>query len=318
MSDMGFLPAVRRLLEQTHPDRQVLLFSATLDGAVGKLAAAACSATRCATRSARRVPTCRRHSTSSGRWSGPSVRRSSPTSCARSGRPSCSAAPATAPTASPSSSAGSASAAAAIHGDRSQAQRDRALQAFAAGHVPVLVATDVAARGVHVDDVAGVVHFDPPADGATYVHRSGRTARAGASGVVVSLIEPAATKDARKMQREVGIDTPIGSPDVRDAPGADDRTRCAAGAGAGIGIGIDTSAVAEAGERPPDRHGHHVPRRPRLRLHRRRPRQGAVRPPDQHRHEGVDRPAGRVRRASRPQGPRGVRRRPRLIARRSS
>ena len=94
-----------------------------------------------------------------------------------------------------------------------------------------------------------------------------------ASGVVVSLIEPAATKDARKMQREVRIDTPIGSPDVR-APGADDRTRRRAGAGAGAGIGIETSAGAEAGERPPDRHGHHIPRRPRLRLHRRRPRQG--------------------------------------------
>ena len=73
------------------------------------------------------------------------------------------------------------------------AARDRALQAFRPARC-VLVATDVAARGVHVDDVAAVVHFDPPADDSTYVHRSGRTARAGASGVVVSLVEPAATR----------------------------------------------------------------------------------------------------------------------------
>src|SRR5690606_17291674 len=73
-----------------------------------------------------------------------------------------------------------------IHGGRSQAQRDRALEQFMAGTASVLVATDVAARGIHVNEVAGVVHYDAPADGATYVHRSGRTARAGASGVVVA------------------------------------------------------------------------------------------------------------------------------------
>ena len=69
-----------------------------------------------------------------------------------------------------------------------------------------LVATDVAARGVHVDGVAAVVHYDMPADAATYVHRSGRTARAGASGVVVSLVEPGSEKAVRAFQHEVGIE----------------------------------------------------------------------------------------------------------------
>ena len=99
--------------------------------------------------------------------------------------------------------------AAAIHGGRSQAQRDRALKDFSSGAVKALVATDVAARGVHVDDVAAVVHFDAPADAATYVHRSGRTARASASGVVVSLVESGETNAVVAMQRKVGIDAKV-------------------------------------------------------------------------------------------------------------
>ena len=77
-----------------------------------------------------------------------------------------------------------------------------------------LIATDVAARGVHVDGVAGVVHFDPPQDAATYVHRSGRTARAGATGIVVSLVERSETRSARQLQREIGIDATISHVDL--------------------------------------------------------------------------------------------------------
>ena len=101
-----------------------------------------------------------------------------------------------------------------IHGGRSQPQRDRALRAFARGEVSSLIATDVAARGVHVDGVAGVVHFDPPQDATTYVHRSGRTARAGATGVVVSLVEQSAMHSTRQLQREVGIDAAISHVDL--------------------------------------------------------------------------------------------------------
>src|SRR4028119_936967 len=77
--------------------------------------------------------------------------------------------------------------AAAIHGNLTQQARKRALEDFTTGHARVLVATDVAARGIHVDDVDLVVHYDPPADHKDYLHRSGRTARAGASGTVLSL-----------------------------------------------------------------------------------------------------------------------------------
>ena len=77
----------------------------------------------------------------------------------------------------------------AIHGGRSQQQRTRALEDFTRGRVQAMIATDVAARGIHVDDVATVVHFDVPEDHKAYIHRSGRTARAGRGGLVISLIE---------------------------------------------------------------------------------------------------------------------------------
>ncbi len=92
-----------------------------------------------------------------------------------------------------------------IHGGRSQNQRDAALKAFTDGRVQALVATDVAARGIHVDGVACVIHYDPPADPKDYVHRSGRTARAGAEGVVVSYINPDQKKGAIRMLKDVGL-----------------------------------------------------------------------------------------------------------------
>ena len=104
---------------------------------------------------------------------------------------------------------------AAIHGDRSQVQRDRALAAFRSGRLDVLVATDVAARGIHVDAVPLVVHFDPPADHTDYVHRAGRTGRAGADGNVVSLITHEQRSKSGQLQRRLGISGTITSPDVR-------------------------------------------------------------------------------------------------------
>jgi superfamily II DNA/RNA helicase len=101
----------------------------------------------------------------------------------------------------------------AIHGGRSQVQRDRALQDFTRGRALALVATDVAARGIHVDDVAAVVHHDLPADPKDYVHRSGRTARAGAAGVVVTLVSDPFRKDAARLARQVGIDVELTDPD---------------------------------------------------------------------------------------------------------
>ncbi|MCH6230726.1 DEAD/DEAH box helicase [Microbacterium sp. CFH 31415] len=92
-----------------------------------------------------------------------------------------------------------------LHGNLSQPQRDRNLAAFSAGTAKVLVATDVAARGVHVDDVELVIHVDPPMEHKAYLHRSGRTARAGAEGAVVTLVLPGQEKDVAQLLRKAAI-----------------------------------------------------------------------------------------------------------------
>ncbi len=97
----------------------------------------------------------------------------------------------------------------AIHGDLRQAARERALADFQAGKLPVLVATDVAARGIHVDAVDVVIHYDPPEDHKAYLHRSGRTARAGEAGVAVMLSLWNEENDVRVIQRRLQLDQPI-------------------------------------------------------------------------------------------------------------
>ena len=213
MSDMGFLPAVRRIIGLTRPQRQVLLFSATLDGPVAKLVKDFQDdpARHEVGERGPDITSARHVFWKVDRMARPDtvadiVRRLGSTMVftkTRHGadrlaqqlsRQGVTAEP--------------------IHGGRSQSQRDRALQAFKRGNATALVATDVAARGVHVDGVAVVVHFDPPADDSTYLHRSGRTARAGATGVVVSLVEPSGMKAAKRLQREVGLDLRIGEPDL--------------------------------------------------------------------------------------------------------
>jgi superfamily II DNA/RNA helicase len=97
----------------------------------------------------------------------------------------------------------------AIHGDLRQTARERALADFSAGKLPVLVATDVAARGIHVDDVDIVVHYDPPEDHKAYLHRSGRTARAGESGVVVTLVLWDQELEVKRLMKRIGIEQPI-------------------------------------------------------------------------------------------------------------
>ncbi|GED00272.1 hypothetical protein KVA01_24260 [Kocuria varians] len=92
-----------------------------------------------------------------------------------------------------------------LQGNLSQGARDRNLAAFSDGDVRVLVATDVAARGVHVDDVELVVHIDPPAEHKSYLHRSGRTARAGASGAVVTIATTEERSDVNKLMKKAGV-----------------------------------------------------------------------------------------------------------------
>jgi hypothetical protein len=93
----------------------------------------------------------------------------------------------------------------AIHGNLTQNARKRALENFTTGHARVLVATDVAARGIHVDDVDLVVHYDPPADHKDYLHRSGRTARAGASGTVLSLLLSDQVREHQRLRERAGV-----------------------------------------------------------------------------------------------------------------
>jgi len=211
MADMGFLPEVRRILDTTNSDRQTLLFSATLDGDVDVLVrryqrnavrhevgAGESEIGRMTHRfhavaSTDRAALCAELVTAEGACVVFVRTRHGADRLAR-------------------QLERSGVSAAAIHGDRSQGQRDRALAAFRGGAVSALVATDVAARGIHVDDVDCVIHYDPPPDPKDYVHRSGRTARAGASGTVVTLVTPDQRKAMETMSRTLRLDHELVGP----------------------------------------------------------------------------------------------------------
>ncbi|WP_280232782.1 DEAD/DEAH box helicase [Nocardia cyriacigeorgica] len=149
----------------------------------------------------------------------------------------------------------------ALHGGKSQNNRNRVLAAFADGSVPVLVATDVAARGIHVDDISLVVHVDPPADPKDYVHRAGRTARAGATGAVVTLVTEDQRAEVTALTRSAGID----AAEVDVAPG-DRQLRRLTGARKppGAPVPAPTEAAEPTPSRRPTRPGD-TPRNPRRR-----------------------------------------------------
>ena len=96
-----------------------------------------------------------------------------------------------------------------LHGDLRQQQRERALNDFTAGKLPVLVATDVAARGIHVEGIDVVIHYDPPEDHKAYLHRSGRTARAGEEGVVVTLVLWDQELEVERLRKRIGVRQPL-------------------------------------------------------------------------------------------------------------
>ena len=213
MADMGFIPAVRRLLDQTSPDRQTMLFSATLDGDVASLTREyQYKPVRCEVGEetpdviaadhvfwnvarAERIGVAADAIAASG---SAIVFCRTRHGCDRLARQLDRAGIATA----------------AIHGGRSQNQRTRALGEFASGRVQALIATDVAARGIHVEGVDAVIHFDAPEDRKAYLHRSGRTARAGQGGVVVSLVLPEQARETGRMQRQLGLEQPITEVDL--------------------------------------------------------------------------------------------------------
>src|SRR3954469_2182397 len=222
MADMGFLPEVRRLLDLVQPKRQTLLFSATLDGDVDVLVRNyQRDPVRCEVAPPERhddrtvhrfVETVREERVNLTRDL--VVEHGSTVVFCRTKR-------GVDKVTRQLKNAGVSSAA--IHGDRSQAQRQRALAAFQAGKVQALVATDVAARGIHVDDVGCVVHFDIPADAKDYLHRSGRTGRAGAAGVVVAFVVEDSRAKAHAVQRAVAGPSPAPTPGRARRPGASRR-----------------------------------------------------------------------------------------------
>ena len=204
MADLGFLPAVRRLLAQTPRQGQRLLFSATLDRAIDALARQFLTDPVTHRADSARTPkhTMSHHVLHVGREhrlgilvdlaSAPGRTlvftrtkhgaRALARQLSRAGVPAVE-----------------------LHGNLSQNARTRNLEAFHSGRATALVATDIAARGIHIDDVALVIHADPPSEHKAYLHRSGRTARAGNSGTVVTLATHEQARDVRALTRAAGI-----------------------------------------------------------------------------------------------------------------
>ena len=210
MADLGFLPAVTRILDATPSRGQRMLLSATLDGGVDRLVRdyltdpafhAVAVSNSAAAEMDHKVFTLR-HDDKIAVAQEIATRPARTLFFVRTKHG--------ADRLAKQLTRGGAEAAA-IHGNLNQNQRQRALDAFAAGRPRVLVATDVAARGIHVDDVDLVVHYDLPNDHKDYLHRSGRTARAGNRGTVVAFAEPFQTREVTRMHREASVTATIDS-----------------------------------------------------------------------------------------------------------
>ena len=238
MSDMGFLPAVRRLLRALPKQRQVLLFSATLDGDISQVV-----------KEFQHDP--KRHESQTDADE-PDIDHKF-WMVSRNDRVEtiaqlvnnyeriilfCRTKHGCDRLAKQLDNSGVRSSI--IHGNKSQAQRERSLEEFRRGRSNVLVATDVAARGIHIDDAPCVVHFDPPADHKDYIHRSGRTGRAGSKGVVISMVESSQKRTVNKLARDAGVEADFVAPDFE--PSLDEVV---ARPGALGGVLISVGAAAE-------------------------------------------------------------------------
>jgi superfamily II DNA/RNA helicase len=205
MADMGFLPDVTRILDATPAGRQCMLFSATLDRRVQGLAA-------------RYLVDPDVHAVVGTQGANASAMEHRVFTLAAADKTAIAAEIAQRPARTlffvrtkhgADQLAGElrkhGADAAAIHGNLNQSQRLRVLDAFASGHTRVMVATDVAARGLHIPDVDLVVHFDPPHDHKDYLHRSGRTARAGADGTVLSLVQHHERRQVARIHADAAV-----------------------------------------------------------------------------------------------------------------
>jgi superfamily II DNA/RNA helicase len=204
MADLGFLPGVKRLLDRTPKVGQRLLFSATLDNGVDVLIKRYLTSptTHSVDPAVAPVSTMTHHvfrvdaadkgqivqELASGEGRSVLFTRTKHQAKKLAKQLTAAGVPAVD-----------------LHGNLSQNARERNLEAFSSGESRVLCATDIAARGIHVDDVAIVVHVDPPAEHKAYLHRSGRTARAGAGGIVVTIATPDQAGEVRLLARQAGI-----------------------------------------------------------------------------------------------------------------
>jgi superfamily II DNA/RNA helicase len=223
MADLGFLPGVKRLLDRTPRDAQRLLFSATLDNGIDVLVKRYLHdpVTHSVDPAVAPVATMTHHVLAVEKDDKAAVVRE-----LASGQGRTLLFMRTKHTAKKLARQLTANGIPAVdlHGNLSQNARERNLDAFSTGTVRVLVATDIAARGIHVDEVGLVVHVDPPAEHKAYLHRSGRTARAGADGVVVTVMTPDQAADVRVLTRQAGI-SPVrtsvapGAPVLRELTG---------------------------------------------------------------------------------------------------
>lgn len=214
MADMGFLPQVRKLLDRTPKNGQRLLFSATLDGDVEKLIERYMHdpVTHSTAPVEAAVDTMEHYRLMVG---GREQRNDIALQiAAREGKTIMFMRTKHGVDRQVKKLRRVGIPAQGLHGDKGQGARTRALEGFADGSTPVLVATDIAARGIDVDDVSLVVHVDPPAEHKAYLHRAGRTARAGTSGTVVTLVMDEQAKDVAQLLRKAGVD----APEVKVAP----------------------------------------------------------------------------------------------------
>ncbi|MGA0879796.1 MAG: helicase-related protein, partial [Ilumatobacteraceae bacterium] len=204
MADLGFLPVVKRVLDKTPKIGQRLLFSATLDNGVDVLVNRYLhSPVMHSVDSAESpVPDMEHHVLCVTRDDKPAL-----VQALASGQERTLLFTRTKHTAKKIAAQLSKSGIPSVdlHGNLSQNVRTKNLEAFASGDVLVMVATDIAARGIHVDDIRLVVHVDPPAEHKAFLHRSGRTARAGASGTVVTVMTPDQKSDVDSLTRKAGI-----------------------------------------------------------------------------------------------------------------
>jgi len=215
MADLGFLPAVKRILDRTPKGGQRLLFSATLDRGVDTLVKRYLSdpITHSVDSDATTEPDMEHHVLTVRATDKPQIVHELAAGEGRSvlfvrtKHQAKKLARALTQAGIPAVD---------LQGNLAQKAREKNMEAFRCGEVKVLVATDIAARGIHVDDVALVVHVDPPTEHKAYLHRSGRTARAGASGVVVTLQTSDQASDVAAMTRKAGISVTA----QRTVPGA--------------------------------------------------------------------------------------------------